>query len=178
MVTSAEKQREQDRAQNERVLAHMLGENQRLQARIEHLEKAASEVAELREKALSEQSERQLTLLEAQNQETRKNQLLSSLQAFVPMVAAKWLGPEALAHLPVNPVLDAVTKFIGTLDADEMGKWLDAVGQDPQKVTTLMGLFELLRPELRDDAEEKPESKAEAKSAAPPAGKPPSKPRK
>ena len=181
IVTAAEqdrlmfaKLREQDRAQNDRVLAHMLGENQRLQARVDHLEKAAADVAELREKALSEQAERQLMLLEAQNRETRKNQIISSLQAFAPMVAAKWMGPEALSKLPANPVLDSVTKFIGTLDTDEMGKWVEAVGHDQQKVTTLVGLFELLRPELRDEAETQTESKGETK----PPGKPPGKPRK
>ena len=156
------KQREQDRAQNDRVLAHMLSENQRLQARVEHLEKAATDVAELREKALSDQADRQLVLIEAQNSEARKNQMLSSLQAMAPMMAAKWLGPEALSKFPVNPVLDSVVKFIGTLDTDEMEKWVEAVGHDQQKVTTLVGLFELLRPELREGANDQTDKKTPA----------------
>jgi hypothetical protein len=94
MLDQAERARATDRESFEHANRSLREQLKEARERINHLERSAEDVARLREEALNEKAARELFTLQEANAERRKDAVVDKILNLLPVVAARFAGPE------------------------------------------------------------------------------------
>lgn len=123
-------------------------QNERLQQRIEELEKKNSEVLNMYERLMSLQHEREMASIKFTKDEDRKDDLISTLKTIGPGVVNRISGSEIFPGAK-DPAIIEIQAFMSTLTPDQLPKLASVL--KPEQSAALMSLINNNLKVLKDE---------------------------